>query len=229
LEEERLLPHRLVYGYYPEVVNNPGNEEVVLKSLTDSYLYKDILMWERIKKPDKLLKLMQALAFQVGNQVSYHELGQLVDLNSETVENYIQLLEKIFIIFRLNSFSRNLRNELKSSRKIYFYDNGIRNALIGDFKAIEMRNDKGALWENFMISERMKKVSYEKKFCNRYFWRTHEQQEIDYIEDSNGKLLAVEFKWNKKKKGRIPKTFLKNYPGSECQIITPDNFKEFIE
>lgn len=227
-EEQKLLPHRLVYGYYPEVVNNGGNEMDILKSLSDSYLYKDILMWEQIKKPDKLIKLMQALAFQVGNQVSYNELGQLVGLNNETVEKYILLLEQTFIIFRLNSFSRNLRNELKSSRKIYFYDNGIRNALIANFNPIELRNDAGALWENFMISERMKKNAYAQKFVNSYFWRTHEQQEIDYIEEQNGKLLAVEFKWNAKTKNKLPKTFLNTYTKAECKTITPENFEEFI-
>jgi len=228
LEEQKLLPHRLVYGYYPEVVNNSGNEIQILKNLSESYLYKDILMWEQIKKPDKLVRLMQALAFQIGHQVSYNELGQLVGLNNETIEKYIQLLEKTFIIFKLNSFSRNLRNELKSSRKIYFYDNGIRNALIANYSPIELRNDKGVLWENFMIGERIKKIRYEQKFANSFFWRTHEQQEIDYIEDRNGKLLAVEFKWNKKAKKAISKTFLKNYPDSEHKTITPDNFEEFL-
>jgi len=156
LEEKRLLSHRLVYGYYPEVVTKAGNEKEVLKQLSDSYLYKDLLMWERIQKPEKLVRLLKALSFQVGNQVSYNELGKLTDLDNKTIEKYINLLEQVYIIFRIESFSRNLRSELKSSRKIYFYDNGIRNALIANFNPPELRQDIGALWENFLMSERMK-------------------------------------------------------------------------
>ena len=179
LEEKRLIPHRLVYGYYPDVVNNPGDEKEILKQLSDSYLYKDILMWEHIKKPDKLLKLLQAIAFQIGNQVSYSELGQICGIDSKTVEKYIVLLEQCFVIFRLGSFSRNLRNELKSSRKIYFYDNGIRNAIIADFSLAENRHDIGALWENYIISERHKKIEYDLLWRHSWFWRTSDQKEID--------------------------------------------------
>ena len=169
LDEKRLISHRLVYGYYPDVVNNPGSEKEILKQLSDSYLYKDILMWEQIKKPEKLLKLLQALAFQVGSQVAYSELGQICGLDSKTIEKYIILLEQCFVIFRLGSFNRNLRNELKNSKKIYFYDNGIRNALIADFSLAEMRQDIGALWENFVISERRKKLEYNSIWKNSWF------------------------------------------------------------
>lgn len=228
LEEIRMLHHRLVFGYYPDVVTSAGDEKEVLKQLSDSYLYKDILMWERIKKPQKLIKLLQALALQLGNEVSYHELGQTLGIDNETIEKYIQLLEQTFVIFRLGSFSRNLRKELKRSRKIYFYDNGIRNALLSNFSQPELRQDVGALWENFMISERMKYIHYSGIWTNRYFWRTHDQQEIDYIEERDGKLFAFEFKWNKKAKPKFPKAFRENYPESEYRLITPDNFESFL-
>lgn len=192
------------------------------------YLYKDILEWSKIKKSDKLLKLLQVLAFQIGNQVSYNKLANTVGINKETVENYINLLEKSFVIYRLHSFSRNLRNELKKSKKIYFYDNGVRNALISNFNPIELRNDVGSLWENYIVSERIKYTSYHQIYSNKYFWRTKTQQEIDYIEEREGKLFAFEFKWNTHKKVKIPNTFLKAYPNSETQIITPDNYFQFI-
>lgn len=228
LDEKRLIPHRLVYGYYPDVVNNPGNEKEILRQLSDSYLYKDILMWEQIKKPEKLLKLLQAVAFQVGNQVSYSELGQISGLDSKTVEKYIVLLEQCFVIFRLGSFSRNLRNELKNSKKIYFYDNGIRNAIIADFSLAESRRDVGALWENYIISERMKKLDYDLQWRNRWFWRTKDQNEIDYIEEGNGEIHAFEFKWNPSAKYKAPRQFLENYSGSTFSVITPDNIEEFL-
>ncbi len=228
MEEIRLLPHRLVYGYYPEVVEAKGQEKEVLRQLSDSYLYKDILLWENIKKSEKLLKLMQALAFQLGNEVSYNELGKTIGLDNQTVEKYIQLLEQTFIVFRLPAFSRNLRKELKRSRKIYFYDNGIRNALIADFRLAELRTDIGALWENFLISERMKYTGYRNIWANSYFWRTQDQQEIDYLEERDGKLFAFEFKWNKNKKARLSKTFSKAYPQHEFMLINPDNFESFI-
>jgi uncharacterized protein len=228
LEERRLLETRLVYGYYPEVVNSSGKEIDLLKQLANSYLYKDILMWQRIQKPERLEKLAQALAFQVGSEVSYHELGQMTGLDNETVERYLLLLERAFIIFRLTTFSRNLRNELKKTRKIYFFDNGLRNALINQFGPIGMRQDVGALWENFLISERMKYIQYNELYRNRYFWRTHTQQEIDYIEEYNGKLCAFEFKWNPKAKVHFPNSFLEAYPGVETSVITPANFEEFV-
>lgn len=228
LEEKRLIPHRLVYGYYPDVVIHPGSENEILKQLSDSYLYKDILAWEQIQKPDKLLKLLQALAFQVGSQVSYHELGQMCSLDSKTVEKYIMLLEQTYVIFRLGSFSRNLRNELKSSKKIYFYDNGIRNAVIANFNPVESRHDVGALWENFIISERIKFLNYSQKWANYWYWRTKEQKEIDWIEEAGGQLRAYEFKWNTRAKTKSPTLFLKSYPGSIFKTINPDNMEEFL-
>ena len=228
LTEKRLLNHRLVYGYYPEIVNNLGGEELRLKQLSDSYLYKDILIWEKIQKPDKMEKLIQALAFQVGNEVSYHELGQLTGLDNQTAEKYINLLEKAFIVFRLGSLSRNLRNELKKSRKIYFYDNGIRNAVINQFSPASLRQDIGALWENFVISERVKFLAYNQINCNQYFWRTHAQQEIDYIEERNGATKAYEIKWNPKSKAKFPKSFLEAYNNVETKVITPENIQDFL-
>jgi predicted AAA+ superfamily ATPase len=228
LQEKRFLPHRLIYGYYPDVVVNQGNERKILKQLADSYLYKDILQWEGIQKPDKLLRLLQSLAFQAGNQVSNNELAQICGLDSKTVEKYILLLEKTFIIFRLGSFSRNLRNELKFSRKIYFYDNGIRNALVSNFNQPEMREDKGALWENFVISERMKKLHYEESWANSWFWRTKNQQEIDYIEEKDGKISAYEFKWNASRKMSINPSFKATYKVENMEIITPENIEGFL-
>ena len=228
LKEMRMLPRRIIYGYYPEVVTNDGNEVEILKLLTDAYLYKDILSWESIKHPDKLQTLLRALAYQVGSQVSYNELSQMCSMDSKTVERYINLLEQCYIIFRLPSFSRNLRHELKASRKIYFYDNGIRNALIADYRAPEVRQDIGALWENFVIAERMKSNEYYHRWVNRYFWRTKQQQEIDYLEESGGKLHAYEMKWNPRAKASITKTFTEAYPNSEFQVITTDNIADFL-
>lgn len=229
MEEERLLEHRMIYGYYPDVINNPGEESQILKQLADSYLYKDILTWERIQKPDRLEKLVQAIAFQMGNLVSYNELGQMAGLDNETVEHYINLLEKAFIVFRLGTYSRNLRNELKKSRKIYFYDNGLRNAIINQFNPLELRNDKGALWENFMISERLKHISYNQRYANRYFWRTSAQQEIDYIEEYDGKLHAFEFKFSKKTSSlKFPKSFTDTYNPLVSEVISRENFESFV-
>lgn len=228
LEEKGMLHHRLIYGTYPEVVTHPGEEEQILKSLSGSYLFKDIFTLENIKKPDRLEQLVKALAFQTGNQVSYHELGQLTGLDNETVEKYILLLERALVIFRLNSFSRNLRNELKRSRKIYFYDNGIRNALINNFNQVEFRNDIGQLWENYLISERMKRNLQRMHYCNVYFWRNHNQQEIDYLEEYGGKIHAYEFKWNAKRKVNIPGSFAEAYPEHEWMVIHPENYLDFL-
>ena len=228
LEEKRLLEHRLLYGYYPEVVTSPGDEQHLLKQLANSYLYKDILTWERIQKPDKLEKLVQALAFQMAQLISNNELGQLCGLNSETVEKYINLLEKAFIVYRLPAFSRNLRNELKKSYKIYFYDNGLRNAVINQFNPVNLRNDNGQLWENWFISERMKFLNNHQKHVSRFFWRTLAQQEVDYIEDANGKITAFECKWNPKAKGSISRAFSNAYPKALTQIVHPENAGEFL-
>jgi len=228
LEEKRLIPHRMVYGYYPEVVTHQGSEMSILKQLSDSYLFKDVLMLEQVKRPDNLVKLLQALAFQVGSQVSYTELGQLCGLDAKTVEKYIVLLEQCYILFRLGSFSRNLRNELKFSKKIYFFDNGIRNALISNFSQVENRADVGVLWENFLISERLKQNHYSLQWTNSWFWRTKQQVEIDYIEEQNGQLSAYEFKWSPKTKYRQPKSFRETYPDATFKIIHKDNVDEFL-
>lgn len=229
LEELRLIPHRMIFGYYPEVVSNPGNETVILKELSDSFLYKDILSFESIKKPDKIVRLLKALAYQIGSQVSYNEVGQLVGLDSKTVERYIDILEKSYIIFRLSSFSRNLRNELKSSRKIYFWDLGIRNLLISNLSQIENRTDVGALWENYVIVERLKRNFYSNSIAQSWFWRTQQQKEIDYLEEENGQLNAYEFKWNNKKaNSRVPESFAKTYPEASFQVVTPNNVDEFL-
>lgn len=228
LEEKRMLRHRLIYGGYPDVVMNDGQEKRILKELSEDYLYKDILAFDKIQKSDKLVKLLQALAFQVGSQVSYNEIGQICGLSSGTVENYIDILEKCYIVFRLGSFSRNLRNELKASRKIYFYDNGIRNAIIANFNPVELRDDTGALWENYIVSERVKANCYKGRFCNSWFWRTAQQQEVDYLEEEDGKLSAYEFKYNPKRNARAPLTFTKAYPDATFKVITPDNIEEFL-
>ena len=229
LEEHRMIPHRMVYGYYPEVVTSPGEEQPVLRELSNSYLYKDILSLDSISKPNKLTMLLQALARQIGEQVSYNEVGQLIGLSPKTVERYIDVLEKSFIIFRLGSFSRNLRNELKASRKIYFWDLGIRNAVIANFQQVENRLDTGALWENFVIAERMKMLNTQERFCNSWFWRTQQQQEIDLVAEENGALRVFEFKWNPKKgKANIPASFAKAYPHATYTIVTPDNVDDFL-
>lgn len=228
LEEMRLLPHRLVYGSYPDVVNNPTEERLVLNELADSYLYKDILSFDKIKKSDKLVKLLQSIAFQIGSEVSYNELAQNCGIDAKTVESYIQLLEKSYIIFRLGSYSRNLRNELKFSRKIYFWDCGIRNSLIGNFLQPEMRQDMGALFENYMIAERLKTLDYAKSYAKSYFWRTTAKQEVDYIEEIDGRLSAFEFKWNPKKKASTPSSFAKGYPEAEFKVISRENFHEML-
>lgn len=226
--ELRMLPHRMIYGYYPEVVTSKGNEKKILKQLTDSYLYKDIFALGGIKKPTKLVLLLQALAYQIGSQVSYNELSQTVGLDAKTIESYIDMLEKAYIVFRLSSLKRNMRSELKNSRKIYFYDNGVRNALISNFSPIDIRSDNGALWENFVISERMKMIEYNGIWCNKYFWRTKDQTEIDYVEDKDGILRAYEMKFNPLRKARLPESFKQAYPNHEFKIITPKNIEEFL-
>lgn len=229
LDEVRMIPHRMVYGYYPEVVCTPGDERAILKELSDSYLYKDILSLDSINKPDKLVRLLKALALQIGSQVSYNEIGTLIGLDSKTVERYVDILEKSFIVFRLGTFSRNLRNELKASRKIYFWDLGIRNAVIGNLAQIENRTDAGELWENFVIAERMKRNAYKCSFAQSYFWRTRQQHEIDYLEEEDGILYAFEFKWNlRKANAKCPESFKTAYPEAVYKVITPENIEEFL-
>jgi len=227
-EEIRNLENRLIYGSYPEVITNPGEEKELLGLLSDSYLYKDLLAYDKIKKPDLLVKLLQALALQLGSEVSYHELGQTTGADKETIERYIDALEKTFVVFRLSSFSRNVRNELKKSRKIYFYDNGIRNAVIGNFSPLASRSDKGALFENYLISERWKQLKYSGTRVNRYFWRTTQQQEVDYLEEFDGAIDAFEFKWNPKLKYKLPLTFSKNYAIRNQLLVHRENYFEWL-
>ncbi len=228
LEERRLLEQRLVYGMYPDVVVNPGEEREILYNLTSSYLYKDIFTFQEIRKPEIIEKLLEALALQVTAEVSYNELAQMIQVDSATVQRYLNLLEKSFVLFRLRSFSRNVRNELKRSRKVYFYDNGIRNALIANFSPTETRVDIGALWENFLVCERTKLLFANQKQAGQFFWRTKQQQEIDYIEEADGILSAFEFKWNPKQTARFSKTFLKAYPNHSTQTITAENYMDFL-
>lgn len=228
LDERRLLEHRLVYGSYPEIITKIGMEEEHLKLLAESFLYKDLLQLDRINKPALLEKIVKALALQVGSEVSFAEIARLVAANTQTVEKYIDLLEKAFVVFRLPSYSRNLRNEIRKGKKIYFYDNGIRNAVINNFKLPGQRTDIGALWENYLISERTKRNSERKENIESFFWRSTQQQEIDYIEESNEGLYAWEFKWNPAKKVRFPKTFTRAYPQCIPAIINQDNFDEFL-
>lgn len=227
-EERRLLEKRLIYGLYPEVVVEPQDARRTLMTLTNNYLYKDLFAYKGIKKPDILQKLVRALALQMGSEVSYSELSNLLGIDKNTIENYIGLLEKCFVVFRLDSFSRNLRNEIKKGKKIYFYDNGVRNAILSNFAPLELRNDVGALWENLMVSERVKRNSYSASYAQLYFWRTHDQQEIDLIEEQDGMLHTYEFKWNAKAKARLPKAFEKSYPDSTYEVITPDSFWPFV-
>lgn len=228
LEEKRLLAHRLIYGSYPDVINNVGDERMILTELANSYLYKDILMFDKIKKSDKLVKLLQALALQMGSEVSYNELAQTCGLDPKTVESYVTLLEQSYIIFRLGSFSRNLRNELKFARKIYFWDCGIRNAVIGNYQMLESRLDTGALFENYMVAERLKRLRYEKSYAKSYFWRSKLKQEIDYIEEMDGQLAAVEFKWNPNRKAAMPLSFSRSYPDVDFKVVTRDNFETYL-
>lgn len=229
VDVNRQLEYRLIYGSYPDILTHETEAHELLNSLTDSYLYKDILVTDNLRKPDLLDKLVRALAFQVGSEVSYSELSQMIGSDPKTVERYIELLEKSFIIFRLNGLSRNLRNELKKAKKIYFYDNGVRNAVIQQFAPLDMRSDVGALWENFFIAERIKFNHYRQYHCNIYFWRTKSQQEIDYIEERNGTYDVFEMKWNPKNaKVAIPASFLKAYPVADTAIITPENYLNYL-
>ncbi len=227
LKAEQQLETRLLYGLYPDVINNPGDEIEVLQNLVNSYLYRDVLAYADIRKPELLDNLVQALALQVGSEVNYNELSQLIGVNRNTVIKYLDILEKGYVIFRLNSFSRNVRNEIKKGRKIYFYDNGIRNTIIGNFDELSLRVDKGALWENFLVSERIKQNKYKFTLARSYFWRTTQQQEIDYIEVKGEQLHGYEFKWNPKKKTKLPKTFIDNYK-AQGTVVNRDNFREFV-
>ena len=229
LKEMRLLKNRLVYGFYPDVVNNPGEEKEILTNIVNSYLYKDVFEFQDIRKSSVIEKLVQALALQVGSEVSFNELGNLLGIDTVTVQRYVDLLEKAYVIFHIRSFSRNVRNELKKSIKIYFYDNGVRNSVISNFSPVELRSDIGALWENFLISERIKNNTYHNKHAKYYFWRTTQKQEIDFIEEVDQNLFAYEFKYNPKKvNSKCPVTFSNNYPNVPFDVITSENYMDFV-
>ncbi|MDO4511307.1 MAG: ATP-binding protein [Bacteroidales bacterium] len=231
LRVKQTLESRLIYGSYPDILNQQSQDlaKDLLMTIADSYLFKDLLSMESIRRPVLLQKILTALALQVGSEVKYNEIAQLVGSDNKTVEKYIDLLEKCCIVFRLEALSRNVRNELKKGKKIYFWDNGIRNAVIQNFAPVGMRQDMGALWENFFISERMKHNHYKARFAKSYFWRTTAMQEIDYIEELDGRFVAFEMKWNPKKAGSvIPKPFLQHYEVDQKHIITPDNYLDFL-
>ena len=227
-ELEQQLPFHLRYGSYPDVVLNPNDAEALLKNLAGQYLYKDVLVWKDIRKLELLDKLLKLLAYQVSSEVSIHELANALKVKSETVENYIDLLEKSFVVFRLKSYSTNDRKEVTKMSKIYFWDNGIRNAIIDDFRPLELRNDIGALWENFLVSERLKMKAWKDISTKSYFWRNKQQREVDYIEEQYGELTAYEMKWNSEKNHKVTLAFTNAYPTAKTEIITPLNFKGFV-
>ncbi|MDR0877227.1 MAG: ATP-binding protein [Treponema sp.] len=227
IEEQKNLENRLLYGYYPDVVNNPGEEKILLRELANDNLYKDIFKWENVKKPLVFEKLVKALAMQIGSQVSINELSNLCNADNKTIERYIRLLEQSFVLFRLGSFSTNLRNEIKSSEKYYFYDVGIRNAVIGAFEPVAIRQDIGHLFENFIIAELAKKLMPSSVGSFGYFWRTTQQQEIDFVTTSGKNITAYEIKWNPNVKVHLPKTFLEKY-NPVVKVINRENFSEVL-
>ncbi len=227
-EEKRLLDSRMIYGFYPEVINQSSQAVEILGELTSSYLYKDILTLDQVRKPVILQKLLLALALQVGSEVTFNELGNTVGIDKETAEKYIDLLEKSFVIFKLNSFSRNMRREIKKGKKIYFWDNGVRNAIINNFNSLPLRGDIGALWENFILSERMKFLHYNRINSHSYFWRTTTGMELDWLEERAGVIHAFEAKWNPNRRASLPSGFLKNYPDTVYQTVSPDNYMDFL-
>jgi predicted AAA+ superfamily ATPase len=228
LETARLLDSRLIYGSYPDILYTKDDVKELLFELTNSYLFKDIFAMKEMRKPELLEKLLVVLALQIGSEVSFNEIAQTIQLDVKTVERYINLLEQCFVIFRLNGLSRNLRHELKKSKKIYFYDNGIRNALLQNFSPLSLRQDVGALWENFFVSERTKYNLYNRRFVKSYFWRTQQQQEIDFVEEIDGVFYAFEIKWNEKRKSNFHKDFLNAYNPKEINKVSPQNYLEFL-
>lgn len=223
------LLQRLVYGNMPELINigDPDDKAAYLREVVNSYLLKDIIAFENIKNSLKLIDLLKLVAYQIGNEVSIEELGRQIAMSKNTVEKYLDLLSKVFVLYRINGFSRNLRKEVVKNSKWYFYDNGIRNAIVANFNPVNLRDDRGILWENYMMSERIKYHSYSGKICNRYFWRTYDKQEIDLVEEREGKLFAYEFKW-KDDRSRIPKAWQKTYPNSIFEVITTENYSDWL-
>jgi predicted AAA+ superfamily ATPase len=228
IQAQQQLELRMIYGMYPEIITHPADEKERLKQLIDSYLYKDLLAFANIRKSEVLEALLKALALQMGCEVSLNELAQLLKIDKSTVKSYIEILEKGFIVFTLSSYSNNMRSELKFAKKIFFWDNGIRNAIINNFNPLSMRNDVGALWENFMISERMKKNNYDNPYAKSYFWRTVSQHEIDYIEENDNEITAFELKWNENKKGKRITSFTEFYQ-KEIKTVHPLNFRKFLD
>ena len=229
LRTKSMLESRLIFGSYPDIINNIGDTREILMNLSGSYMYQDLLSMEGVRKPVLIEKLLVALALQVGSEVSYNELAQTVGSDAKTVEKYIDLLEKCYVLFRLPAMSRNLRSELKRGKKIYFYDNGIRNALIQNLNPLAMRSDLGALWENFVISEIIKYNHYNGRYANYYFWRTTSQREIDFIEERDGQLHLYEMKWNpKKSKAKVPTEFSKAYGEMPFMVVTPENYLDLL-
>jgi predicted AAA+ superfamily ATPase len=229
-ETQARLEMRLIYGSYPEVatMQDDSLRKRHLISLTGSYLFKDILALENIRDSDKLKKLLQLLAFQVGKDVSHNELATQMGISKNTVARYLDLLEKVFVIFRRSGFSRNLRKELSKSNRYYFFDNGIRNALINNFNPWAIRDDTGLLWENYVVAERLKRHEYRGEFVSSWFWRTYDRKEIDLVEESGGTLRACEIKWNAEKKIRPPSGWTRNYPDATFEIVHPENYLPFI-
>ena len=224
------LEERLIYGSYPELLQYSSNEEktAYLRELVSSYLLKDILEHDGIRNSGKMIDLLRLIAFQIGKEVSLDELAKQLGISRNTVERYLDLLSKVFVIYKLQGYSRNLRKEVTKSHKWYFYDNGIRNALIANFNPFNLRNDIGELWENYLLSERIKYQQYNGMVVNNYFWRTYQQQEIDWIEDRGGELYAYELKWKTDKKDKIPSAWKEAYPDSKFEVMSSDNYLDWI-
>lgn len=224
------LENRLIYGNYPEVSKIDSNTEKreYLDDLVSSYLLKDILAFDSIRNSSKIFDLLRLIAFQIGNEVSYNEIATKLSISKNTVERYLDLLSKVFIIFRLGGYSNNLRKEITKSQKWYFFDTGVRNTIIANLNPISLRNDIGQIWENYVISERVKRQSYNKILSNNFFWRTYDKQEIDWLEERDGNLFAYEIKWSDRKKPKKPAAFAKAYPDSKFKVITPQNYHDFI-
>ena len=227
LEIKRIVERCMVFGLYPEIVNSPDAAGTALREIARSYLYKDILTFHQIRNAEALERLVQSVALQAGSEVSFNELAQQVGVDKKTVESYLRILEQSFIIFRLGSFSRNLRNELKKSRKIYFVDTGVRNAVINNLNPPELRSDIGGLWENFVVAERMKRNHNEQIFPNTYFWRSHQRQEIDYLEELNGEMHGYEIKWHGSRI-KVPAGFMAAYPDCPVTLINRENVTAFV-